>query len=93
MDTEELEALNLLHYNSVDVDVGVLAPPFPVVHDQLLCLADIEGEVVFLEPHFQVIRRTTVVLADLMMMLRLCTATQFWVKVNREYTRGLSTHP
>jgi hypothetical protein len=26
----------------------MLAPPFPVVHDLLLCLADIEGEVVVL---------------------------------------------
>ena len=25
---------------------GMLSPPFPVVHDQLLCLADVEGEVV-----------------------------------------------
>ena len=30
---------------------GVLTPPFPVVHDQLLCLADIEGVVVVLAPH------------------------------------------
>jgi hypothetical protein len=30
------------------VNGGVLGPPFPVVHDQLLYLADIEGEVVVL---------------------------------------------
>ena len=30
-----------------------MGPPFPVVRDQLVCLADIEGEVV-LAPHFQV---------------------------------------
>jgi hypothetical protein len=29
------------------VDEGVLSPRFPVVHNQLLCLADVEGEVVF----------------------------------------------
>jgi hypothetical protein len=38
VDTEELEALNSLHYIPVDVE-GVLGPPFPVVRDQLLCLA------------------------------------------------------
>ena len=31
-----------------------LGPPFPVVHDQLLCLADVEGEVDVLAPHCQV---------------------------------------
>ena len=29
------------------------APSFPVVHNQLLCLADVEGEVVVLAPHCQ----------------------------------------
>jgi hypothetical protein len=38
VDTEEIEALDPLHYS----------PQFTVVHDQLLCLADIEGEVVVL---------------------------------------------
>ena len=33
---------------------GVLGPPVPVVHNQLLCLADIEEEVVVLAPHCQV---------------------------------------
>jgi hypothetical protein len=32
----------------------VFCPPFPVVYDQLLCLANIEGEVVVLSPHCQV---------------------------------------
>ena len=44
VDTKELEALNTLHYSPVDG--GVLSPPFPVVHNQLLCLADAEGKVV-----------------------------------------------
>ena len=36
------------HENSpVNVDGGVLGPPFPVVHDQLLCLAEVKGEVDF----------------------------------------------
>ena len=48
MDTEELDALNPLQYSLVDVNWGVLGPLFPIVHDQLLCLADVEGEVVFL---------------------------------------------
>ena len=54
MDTEELEALDPLHFSpvdvdEVDVDEVVLSPPFPVIHDQLLCLADVEGEVVVLD--------------------------------------------
>jgi hypothetical protein len=32
----------------------VSVPPFPVVHDQILCLAHIEGEVVVLAVHCQV---------------------------------------
>ena len=35
MDTEELEALDPLLYSLIDVNGGVLSPPFPVVHDQL----------------------------------------------------------
>ena len=53
MDTKELETLDPLHYSPVDVNGGLLGPPFPVVHDQLLCLAHIEGEVVVLAPHSQ----------------------------------------
>ena len=54
MNTKELEALDPLHYSPVDVNGGVLDPPFPVVHAQLNCLADVEGEVVVLAPHSQV---------------------------------------
>ena len=32
----------------------VLGPPFPVVHNHLLCLDHVEGEVVVLTPHCQV---------------------------------------
>ena len=32
----------------------VISPPFPAVHHQLICLADIEGEVLVLAPHCQV---------------------------------------
>ena len=46
-----VEALDLLHYGPVDVNGGVLGPQFPVVHYQLLCLADVEGEVVVLAQH------------------------------------------
>ena len=33
---------------------GVFGPPFTVVHDQLLCLAHVEGDVVILAPPCQV---------------------------------------
>ena len=48
MDTEKLEALDPPHYRTVDVNGGVLGPPFLVVHNQLFCLADVEREVVVL---------------------------------------------
>ena len=54
VDTKELEALNLLHYSSVDENGDVLGPLFPVVHNHLLCLDHIEGEVVGLAPRGQV---------------------------------------
>ena len=54
MDAKELEAVNLLHCSPVDENGGVLCPPFPVVHNNLLCLDDVEGEVVVLAPHGQV---------------------------------------
>ena len=54
VDNEELEALDPLHYSPVDVDGGVLGPPFSIVYDQLLYLADVKGEVVVLAPHCQV---------------------------------------
>ena len=47
MDTKELET------RSVDVNGDLFSTPFPVVNDQLLCCAHIEGEVV-LAPHCQV---------------------------------------
>ena len=55
LDTDQLEALDPLHYIPVDVDGGVLTPLFHVVHDQLLGLTDVEGEVVVLAPHCQII--------------------------------------
>ena len=54
VDTKELEALNLLHYRPVNENGGVLGPPFPVVHNHLLCLDHVEGEVIVLAPHGQV---------------------------------------
>ena len=54
VDTKELKALNLLHYIPVDENGGVLGPPFPVVHNHLLCLDHVEGEVVVLAPDDQV---------------------------------------
>ena len=54
MDTKELEALNLLHCSPVDENGGVLGPPFPLVHNRLLCLDHVEGEFVVLAPHCQV---------------------------------------
>ena len=38
----------------MDENGGVLGPPFLVVHNHLLCLDRIEGEVVVLIPHGQV---------------------------------------
>ena len=54
MNTNELEALNLLHYSPINKYGGMLGPPFPVVHNHLLCLDHIEGEFVVLAPHSQV---------------------------------------
>ena len=51
VDTKELEALNLLHYSPDDENGGVLSPLFPVVHNYLLCLDHVDGEVVVLAPH------------------------------------------
>ena len=104
LDTKELEALNLHHCSPVDENGGVLDPPFPVIHNHLLHLDHVEGEVVILAPHCQVSdllpigclilvsdQATAVSLANLMMVLESCLATQSWV--NREYRRGLSMHP
>ena len=54
MDTKELEALILLHCSPVDENVGMLGPLFPLVHNHLLCLDHVEGQVVVLAPHSQV---------------------------------------
>ena len=53
--TKELETLNPLHY--IDVNGGRFALPFPVVHNQLLSHAHIEGEVIVLAPHMSVMGR------------------------------------
>jgi hypothetical protein len=54
VDTKELETLNLLHYSPANENGGVLGPLFPVVHNHLLCLDHIEGEVAVLAPHGQI---------------------------------------
>ena len=46
--------LDPLHCSPVNVYGGLFSPPFPVIHNQLLCLAHIQGEAVFLAPHCQV---------------------------------------
>jgi hypothetical protein len=38
---------------ALSMNGGVSSPPFPIVHDQLLCLARVEVEVVVLAPHCQ----------------------------------------
>ena len=93
VDTEELEALDPLHYSPVNVNGGVFGPPFPVVHEKLLCPAHLEKEVVVvLEPHCQVFDLLPigclivigdqayhdVLSANLIMMLELWEATQSW---------------
>jgi hypothetical protein len=54
VDAKDLEVLNLLHYDPIDENGGVLGPPFLLVHSHLLCLDQVEGEVVVLAPHGQV---------------------------------------
>ena len=54
MNAKELDILNLLHYSPIDGNGGMLSPPFPVVHNHLLCLDHVEGEAVVLEPSGQV---------------------------------------
>ena len=46
--------LDTLHYSPLDVNGDLFGPSFPEVHDQLLCLAHIEGEVVVLAPPCQI---------------------------------------
>uniref|UniRef100_A0A8C7F649 SWI/SNF related BAF chromatin remodeling complex subunit ATPase 2 n=1 Tax=Oncorhynchus kisutch TaxID=8019 RepID=A0A8C7F649_ONCKI len=86
VDTKELETLDPLYYSPVDVNGGLFGLPFSVVHDQLLCLAQTEGEIVVLAPHCQfsdllpvgclivVGDQTVVSSANLMMVL--CLAVQ-----------------
>ena len=98
MDTKELETLNPLYYSPVNVNRGLFGPPFPVVHDQPLCLAHVQEEVVVLAPHCQFSdlltigylivvgdQATVVSSANLMMVLKSCLATQSCV--SREYRR------
>ena len=102
MDTEELAAPDLLHYNPFDENGDVLRPLFPVVHDQLLCPADVEGEVVVLAQHCQVSGLLPIgcliVVGD--QTYHRCVigklndgvgGVQSWV--NREYRRRLNTYP
>ena len=51
VDTEEPEAADSLHRSPIDGDGGVSL--LPVVHNQLLCFADVEMEVVILAPRYQ----------------------------------------
>ena len=85
MDTKELETLDPLHYSPIDINGGLFGPPFPIVHDHLLCLAHIERKA----PHCQgsdllPVGRLIVVgdqanHVNLMMVLESCLATQSWV--------------
>jgi hypothetical protein len=66
----------------------MLGPPFPAVHNHLLCLDHVEGEVVVLAPHGQVSDllpagsliivgdQAVVSSANLMMVLESCLAMQ-----------------
>ena len=95
MHIKELETLDPLHYSPVNVNECVFGPPFPVVHNQLLGLTHVEGEVVVLAPDCQVSDLPIgclIIVGDqaLMMALESWLATQSWV--NREYMRGLCTH-
>ena len=103
MAAKELETIAPLHYSTVDVNGGLSGPSFPEVHNKLLCFAHIEGEVVVLAPHCQFSDhlpigrlivggdQAVVASANLVMVLESWSATQSWV--NREYRRGLRTHP
>jgi hypothetical protein len=74
VDTEKLEALDPLHYSPIDVDV---------VHNQLLCLVDVEGE--------DVVSDLLPIGCLIVVCDSSCTATQSWV--NRKYRRRLNMHP
>ena len=53
MYAKESEVINSLHGGPVDEDGGVSSLVPPEVQTQLLCSANIEGEVVYLAPHRQ----------------------------------------
>ena len=55
MDAEELKTADSLYCSPVDVDWGVFPPLLAEVNNQLLCFADVEGEVVVLAPQCQFI--------------------------------------
>ncbi|XP_051558545.1 uncharacterized protein LOC127443737 [Myxocyprinus asiaticus] len=50
VDTQELEAADSLHWCSIDGDGTVFSVFSSEVHHKLLCLTDVEGEVVLLTP-------------------------------------------
>ena len=103
MDTKELEALNMPHYSPNDENGGVLCPAFPVIHNHILCLDQVEGEVVILAPPCQVSDILPIgchiIVGDQAyhscvvgkVNYESCLAMQSWV--NREYRRRLSMHP
>jgi hypothetical protein len=64
VDAKELEDLNLLHDSHVDENGGVLGPPFPVIHKNVLCLDNVEGEVDVLAPHGQISDLFLIVVRD-----------------------------
>ena len=78
-----------LHNMSIDVNRGMLGSPFPVVHDQLLCLANVEGDVFVLAPHWNLPIGCLIVVSDqayhVMLSANLMMVLELW--------RGLSTHP
>ena len=47
---EELKTADSLYCGPVDVDWAVFPPLLPEVKNQLLCFADVQGEVVILAP-------------------------------------------
>lgn len=47
---QEFETLNHLHFSTCDANWGMYINLFPEVNDQLLGLADVEGEVVVMTP-------------------------------------------
>ena len=69
MDTKELETLDRLHYRPIHVNEGLFGLPFPEVHNHILCLAHIEGEVAVLAPHCQVSDKFSVLFAGFQLML------------------------